>query len=615
MTPGEAFHRCLTKWHQIREEAALADLNERITSLKTLHSNPSWKVARSGQPPSIVLEGLVEELPKIRDGKWAFCGRQSLEVDLPPIWQCDYRCRRDLSTTQWAKNLDHRRLPEPCDIRIIWELNRWVHLVRLAQGVYLSIDHEDAVRIIEWLEDWVRKNPTGRGWNWTNPMEPAIRLINFTWIHVLLSNASIGEVLTSRLEKLVLAIVPGHVWWVWRYHSVGSSANNHLLGELAGLIMAVTRWPKAKDWAEEPSVLSELLEGEALNQFHSDGGNKEQGLHYHLFAFEMIWQSKYALSAVGLELNDRTDQRLKKAAGFFTSLAQAEEAWDYGDSDDAVISPLTSHHDAHVEEWKDWMRSDDDTSLGFWIGKGPSAASGNSNSAWHLFEVSGLAFYQTRAFSLRFDVSPLGYGKMAAHGHLDALHLSLWHGGKALIIDPGTGGYYASPQERNWLTSWQAHNGPYLVSDHSFPERYGPFLWSGHHETPSVESAEDGRIEASLTLPGGVVSRHILVEGEDILVVDCSSSQSPFMVHWTIAPEWHCEHMGNRVTAARDDIVYSIEVTTGSISDLIVRGKDEPIEVGEGLCSRYYQYYEWASIIKCQYDASDCKLITRITTG
>ena len=33
----------------------------------------------------------------------------------------------------------------------------------------------------------------------------------------------------------------------------------------------------------------------------------------------------------------------------------------------------------------------------------------------------------------------LGYLSTAAHGHLDALHLSIWYRGIAFVIDPSTG--------------------------------------------------------------------------------------------------------------------------------------------------------------------------------
>ena len=42
---------------------------------------------------------------------------------------------------------------------------------------------------------------------------------------------------------------------------------------------------------------------------------------------------------------------------------------------------------------------------------------------------------------------------MAAHGHLDVLHVSLWLRGVAMVIDPGTGAYHADKQLRNWLAS------------------------------------------------------------------------------------------------------------------------------------------------------------------
>ena len=87
---------------------------------------------------------------------------------------------------------------------------------------------------------------------------------------------------------------------------------------------------------------------------------------------------------------------------------------------------------------------------------------------------------------LRWDLSPLGYLPTAAHGHLDALHLSIWVNGVAMVIDPGTGAYYADPRLRWWLASREAHNGPSPVRWFS-PARLGDFLWSAHHDPPRLE--------------------------------------------------------------------------------------------------------------------------------
>ena len=100
---------------------------------------------------------------------------------------------------------------------------------------------------------------------------------------------------------------------------------------------------------------------------------------------------------------------------------------------------------------------------------------------WRHFPDSGYAMRREGDWTLRWDLSPLGLGTMAAHGHLDALHVSLWLRGVAMVIDPGTGAYHADKQLREHLACRTAHNGPAPDKKWKLPVRLGPFLWDSKH--------------------------------------------------------------------------------------------------------------------------------------
>src|SRR5690606_12543682 len=136
--------------------------------------------------------------------------------------------------------LNHRELPTGADIKLIWELSRWHPIVRLAQAGWLLSDASATKRAIAWLEDWARRKPPYLGWNWTSALEAGIRLVNFTWIDAVLAA---GGVDSDRIEDLRQQILPARVWYTWRHRAFRSSANHHLLGELAGLNIALCRWP------------------------------------------------------------------------------------------------------------------------------------------------------------------------------------------------------------------------------------------------------------------------------------------------------------------------------------------------------------------------------------
>src|SRR5207249_10139177 len=109
---------------------------------------------------------------------------------------------KDLATSESAFKLNHRDLPGGADIKLIWELSRWYHLVRLAQAAYVLGDELAGKTCVRWLEDWVAHNPSYRGWNWTSALESGMRLIQFTWIDALLNGQAGAWGLNEKLERL-----------------------------------------------------------------------------------------------------------------------------------------------------------------------------------------------------------------------------------------------------------------------------------------------------------------------------------------------------------------------------------------------------------------------------
>ena len=261
-----------------------------------------------------------------------------------------------------------------------------------------------------------------------------------------LPNAPAAGPTHPALEEIRQRLLPAHVWFTWRHRSFGSSANNHLLGELAGLIIAISRWPALATWGASLAELQAAWEREVLAQFAEDGGNREQALNYQLFTWELCWQARRALQAAGRTVGDAVEIRLRLAADFYATVQVPSEPWDYGDSDSATVTPVFLDETTAQTEWLQWF-SDPASSPGirFWLGDAPPPAPQPGclpvAGDWLLFPASGQAVCWTGDWQLRWDLSPLGFLDPAAHGHLDALHVSLWLRGIALVIDPGTGAY------------------------------------------------------------------------------------------------------------------------------------------------------------------------------
>jgi len=574
-------------WHRLRA-MSLAEMalhaRKKIRQWADARHLPDWsalnlepggafpRLPKPEDAPQVLREALRRDADDILAGRWKAFGHLDLKVDDPPKWYCDYLVGRDLSTTESAFKLNHRSLPGGADIKLIWELSRWHHLVRLAMTAYVLGDARAAAKCVEWLEDWVKHNSPYRGWNWTSALEAGMRLIQFVWIDALLS-ASFGVppsggiapeppeggTPNEKLGRLRRAILPPHVWFAWRHRSFGSSANNHLLGELAGLIVATVRWPELEQCGAPLKDLRDLWSREVTRQFADDGGNREQALNYQLFSWELCWQAFTALETQKLA-SASVEQRLSFAARFFWEVQARSDHWDYGDSDNAFVVPFFARTENAVGEWHKWFEAPvQSAAIAYWLDDAPTRypsirrgkpLHADTLGEWWMYPESGIGVCESGFWWMRWDLSPLGYLATAAHGHLDALHLSIWYKGVALIVDPGTGAYYAEPELRAWLASRAAHNAP-CADGIEQPRRLGPFLWAERHRPPSI--SQDGQKTVGvLSLAGQLLRRAIepLADGPGWLVKDeCVGKDGRpigFTVRWQFAPDTRVKRLDDR---------------------------------------------------------------------
>jgi hypothetical protein len=584
----------------------------------------AWPVLPSPRnAPEPLRAALQREMEEILAGRWRAFGHLPIQVTDPPQWHKDNLVGVDLPDNHQAFALQYRSLPHHADIKLIWELSRWHELTRLAMAACVLDEAKAARKCVHWLEHWAQHNPPWRGWNWTSALEAGMRLVQFAWIDALLQPfAAKGEVGTA-LEQLRYEILPSHAWFTWRHKSFGSSANNHLLGELAGLIVSTSRWPDLATWGASLAELQPLWEREVLAQFAQDGGNREQALGYHLFSFEFCWHTRTALIAARREISPTVEQRLAHAMHFFLTVHGGREPWNYGDSDDGFVLPLFSDRTNREREWHDWMADKKSPrSINYWIGDSsilsgrtppPCSRSANEAHPIHSSEIypdSGIAVAQSGRIFLRFDASPLGYLATAAHGHLDALHLSIWIDDIAIIIDPGTGAYYSDMELRNLLSSDRVHNGP-QPDLFERPRRLGPFLWSAHHPRPSIRHTAQGIIAAEHSDSNMLVRRSVDVSNPNQVAVTDSllpdNLPSSFTVLWQFAPGVVCLNAEpGKFRLMRGKV--GLEIASGpgwERVDLVTKPPPDDARIPQGTVSPHFRSITWAPYLKLRAGPGD----------
>jgi hypothetical protein len=541
MGPGEVALRLQKKAYQRADK----NFSRKFSlSLDSVSSYPNFD--SKSKAPKELLDGLRSSVDAILRGEWLAFGHLPIKVDAAPNWHRDYLVGKDLRSSKSAFNLDHRAQPDGADIKVIWEPSRWYQLVRLAMAAWLLDDAKTRDKCIEWLHDWAKNNPPFTGLNWTSGLEVGLRLVQYTWIDAFLACAGVPN---KTLHELREEILPPHVWYAWRYKSFGSSANNHLLGEIAGLIVAVARWPQLAEISAPLKNLGALLEREILLQFAKDGGNNEQALSYHLFSWEFCSHSQYALACSGLGIAREASLRLIDAREFYCQVKPEQDVWDFGDSDNAYVLPLfADERNAPAEWWRLFADFKTSPALGFFCDDvGPIRQL--PKAEWFLYEDSGYAILRSDDWFLRFDLSPLGYLSMAPHGHLDALHISVWFRHVPVIIDPGTGAYYADKTVRNYFADWAAHNSPHLrTPPQPHPKRFGTFLWGGHHKRPTVRLNSPQEVTGELELPYGRAIRTVtyLPASNSIRITDTfqhAAKTGPVTTRWKFAPDFSIKHL------------------------------------------------------------------------
>ena len=194
------------------------------------------------------------------------------------------------------------------------------------------------------LESWFAECPYRMGLNWSSALEAAIRLINWSVTWQLLGAARsplFEDAESARLRQRWLESIYQHAQFVRGYFSRHSSANNHLVGEAAGLFIAALTWPcwpRARVWLAEAKA---ILEREILLQNTPDGVNREQAVSYHQFELDLLVLAFLAGKANGQKFSAAFESRIEAMMEYLASIMDAGgNVCMFGDSDDSLVVRL-----------------------------------------------------------------------------------------------------------------------------------------------------------------------------------------------------------------------------------------------------------------------------------
>ena len=451
--------------------------------------------------------------------------------------------------------IDYRH-DTPGDPKLIWELNRCQEIPLLVLAWRATGDTRFRDRAADRLLDWIARHPPGRGIGWANAYEPALRALSLAVAYDGLR----GEMMADHARTIRRAL-----WQHGRFVSTNlsrfSSANNHLVGELVGLLAIAVLVPELADsmaWCERAT---EGLSREASRQILADGTGAEQAFAYWLFTTDLFLVADALLRVAGVSAVASIRAALGRAADALTSVVDVgEPAPTFGDDDGgralvldgatertaqgiaASLAAVLGHAGARrlageLDPQAMLLFGDD--------GRARFAGSGSAEPPTDfVLAAGGLVGLRRARTRVLFDVGTLGYLSIAAHGHADALQVLVSQGSDELVGDPGTGSYFGDATLRRSLRGTAAHP-TVSVDGLDQSEQAGPFMWTRHARAWLVTSdlgagVAVGEHDGYRALPEPVAHRRAVValSAGSVLVLDRLESAGEHLYDqaWALHP-------------------------------------------------------------------------------
>lgn len=548
------------------------------------------------------LDGFIKKSDLLCNNTFNIFSFKNFYVGEKIDYQKDYSSGLSAPSNKYAKDIDYRDSSKIGDIKYIWELSRHLHLPVLAIAWHKTGNKKYLDSFHSQLSQWFEQNPFLKGVNWSSGLELGIRLINWTicW-HI------ISEDVSPQLKQRWLDSIYLHCWAIARNFSKYSSANNHLIGEAAGLFIACTALPRfesSKIWQRKAF---DILVKECEKQNYNDGVNKEQALSYQQFVLDFLLISGIIGKAYGMDFPASYWSKIEKMMEFLASLENFRGKFpEYGDEDYGFVIDINQieygpyrsllNTGAFVFNRKDFLKDNwqiDDKTLfilnidGFDLKFKPQ----NIKPPRFKFDEGGYYILGTDLNTLKeqklvFDCGPLGYLSLAAHGHADALSFYFSASGIPLFIDPGTYAYHANKKWRNYFRSTCAHN-TVVIDNCNQSVITGNFMWGKRADSRLLSYSE-------LTYVKG--SHNGYVRLSDGVMHTRQISYQKHTNKWIIEDELACKeehtaevffhvHPDCRVTQKDNKIVIEFEKGTctlqpDSYSDISLHHGEEESPIG-----------------------------------
>jgi hypothetical protein len=456
--------------------------------------------------PEEARAAVLESANLLLRGEWEVLGVVRTDL-VRPDWFFDPQTGRRAASDRYAFRIDHRSEEQLGTTKQVWEVSRLQHLTLLATAWFVTHEEKYARRVSDHLHSWWQENPFLSGVHWTSGIELGIRLVSLTWIRRLLDDwPGISELF--EYDELALRQLRWHQQYLSAFPSRGSSANNHVIAEAAGQLVASCAVPWFPESARWRCRSARLLERELIRNTFPSGIGRELASDYQCFIAELGFVAAVEAEAGGYPLSPMAWERLcamaDSAAALVDERLRPPRQGDSGGGRGLLLDApapnrwpsLLALADVLVGRLDWWPRTPADAGSSIVGALMPAKLHIKGRAARRptRFADAGITLLRTTGDNeiwCRCDGGPHGYLSIAAHAHADALSVEVRHAGVDILADPGTYCYHGEPAWRSYFRSTIAHNTAELAG-RSQSSKGGPFMWVRQAQAREPEVVDDG---------------------------------------------------------------------------------------------------------------------------
>lgn len=448
---------------------------------KRLDRNRSWEWRQFGRyhghvigleaPLVLADDELRARVAGERRGSFVFLGQTWPEPSRG--WRSDIWHLDPVTNQPWPGKraftfqVPYRHARDRGDVKFVWEVNRLQFLPRMAALAAATQDDSLWAEIAGLLRCWMAEDSPFTGINWNNGIEMAVRIVSLLTV-LGQAPAEFRDALLQDARQFLHA----HVFWLKRYPSRYSSANNHRVAELGGLFLASLHAPDMPGAATLAAESWQELQEEISRQYYPDGVGAEQSPTYAAFSLEWFLLCGFAARRFGVKAAPVFDSRLQAARDCLAwFMDDAGHLPRIGDDDEGRA--LAFHPAAPA----DYVRSVVGMANSY-FGDAPQVGGGARCFPDGGYTAVRLPTPEGTLLGI-MDHGPLGFLSIAAHGHADALSVWLRWGDEPVLVDAGTYLYHSGGAWRDILRGTSVHN-TVAIEGADQSDIAGPFNWSRH---------------------------------------------------------------------------------------------------------------------------------------